>query len=56
MKKIFQRTRFFIPGEGESEWVFVRWVQEIANANNLHIHLVPFDPDLKKLLTIIGLV
>ncbi len=36
---IQQRTRIFIAAEGESEQSFVKWLQQLADEQGLHIHL-----------------
>ncbi len=36
---ILQRTRFFFSVEGEGEQSVIKWIQELADQNGLHIHL-----------------
>lgn len=36
---INQRTRYFIPAEGEGEQSFIKWIQQITDQNGLHVHL-----------------
>lgn len=36
---IRKRTRYFIGAEGESEQSLVKWIQELAEQQGLHIHL-----------------
>lgn len=39
MRDIRKRTRYFIAAEGESEQSFVKWLQELSEKENLHIHM-----------------
>lgn len=38
-RTIPQRTRFFLATEGEGEQSFVKWLQQLADSEGLHIHL-----------------
>lgn len=38
-KKIIKRTRHFLAVEGESEQSFVKWLQYLADKEELHVHL-----------------
>lgn len=38
-KIIQQRTRYFLAVEGESEQSFIKWLQNLADQNGLHVHL-----------------
>lgn len=38
-KIVNQRIRYFLAAEGESEQSFVKWLQHLANEQELHIHL-----------------
>jgi hypothetical protein len=41
-KKIIpQRTRFFFAVEGEGEQSFVKWLQELSDQQEMHVHLDP---------------
>jgi len=33
------RTRFFVPGEGQSEQSFTKWLQDLADEQGLSVHL-----------------
>ena len=38
-KIIKQRQRIFIAAEGESEQSFVKWLQQLSDEKELHVHL-----------------
>ena len=38
-KLIIQRTRHFFAVEGEGEQSFIKWIQELSDQNELHVHL-----------------
>lgn len=38
-KMIKQRTRFYVAVEGEGEQSFIKWLQNLSDQSNLHIHL-----------------
>jgi len=39
MAPIRKRTRYFVGAEGESEQSFIKWLQDLSEQQNLHIHL-----------------
>jgi hypothetical protein len=34
-----QRTRFFLAVEGEGEQAFIKWLQELSDQQEMHVHL-----------------
>lgn len=37
---IQQRKRIYIAVEGEGEQSFIKWLQQLCDQNDLHVHLV----------------